>query len=337
LKEALISIRSALEYQGDAHPAGLPAMLLAQLPKELVDVLILLAFKRGVSNQWDAHKEMLCAFVLHWLFFVHNNYKAASMVYQQVTRDERKDGASAGNWVFSRESIRQLIRDLEKEGVAYAAPAIGEIPKLMDQVEAQGHMLCTWEERFTASDIETHRKPGDSLRVLSTNPTLIRRILLWLQRDYIASKFPGYDPTSDRDDDLPIDLDHLIPQDLFGFNWKGVGARLDTDVTEDNDISDNFWRFRYTVGNSLGNYRWLSSTENRGRQKGPIQVLPNDGDLISNATEWNDLIRTQEEGNKWSKKHIAAFQRLIDLRTLDLIKKLLIETGIERLLQEKHP
>ena len=125
-------------------------------------------------------------------------------------------------------------------------------------------MLCTWEERFTASDIETRRKPGDSLRVLSTNPTLIRRILLWLQRDYIASKFPGYDPTSDRDDDLPIDLDHLIPQDLFGFNWKGVSAKLDSDVTEDNVISDNFWRFRYTVGNSLGNYRWISSTENRG-------------------------------------------------------------------------
>ncbi len=139
-------------------------------------------------------------------------------------------------------------------------------------------------------------------------------------------------PTSDRDEDLPVDLDHLIPYDLFGFNWNGGYSKLHEDIIEDKKISDNFWSFRHTVGNSLGNYRWLASSKNRGRGKNILIPLEKNGDLVANHDDWNVLIREQENGKKWSKEHIANFQRIVDLRTLDLYKRLLIETGIEKLM-----
>lgn len=324
LKKALTNIREALDYNESTHPEGLPAMLLAQLPKELVDVLILFACMRGALKSWGDQKTALRSFVLHWLFFVRDDAKTAWLVFQQVFKKE-------SNWIFSQKSLRDLMNEFKREGSAYVLPVSSEISTLEVEARKQDHMLLSWEERFTVVDSKSHLKPGDSIRMVSTNKKLIKRALMWLQRAYIASEFPSYDPTSDRDEDLPVDLDHLIPHELFAFNWNGRGRKLDGDVTGDKNIEDNFWRFRNTVGNSLGNYRWLSSSENRGRQKGSLTSLPSNVDLISNDDDWNNLILAQENRKRWSKKDIAKFQRLIDLRTLELYKMLLTETGIENL------
>jgi len=334
LKASLVNIRKGLDYAEITHPEGLPAMLLAQLPKELVDVLILFSCKRGVINSWDDEKANLRAFVQHWLFFIRDDAKAAWLVYQQVFKNTSNNDTNA-DWIFTQEFICNIIKDFEREGIAYTIPSSGEIPKLEAEVKNQDHFLLPWEDRFTALDRDTQHKPGDSLRTLSTNPKLIKRALMWLQRKYLSIEFPGYDPTSDRDEDLPVDLDHLIPHDLFGFNWNGCYRKLDEDIINDKDTSDNFWRFRNTIGNSLGNYRWLSSSDNRGRGKSFFTPLQNNGDLVVNHNDWNSLIKAQEDGNKWSKAHIAKFQQLIDLRTLALYKMMLTETGIENLLWKK--
>ncbi len=332
LKTALTNIRSAIKYDEHTHSKGLPAMLLAQLPRELVDVLILLSYKRSTLKPWDDQKETLRTFVLHWLFFVRDDAKAAWLVFQQVYKRVSHNLYSNAEWAFNQESIRYLIKEFEREGIAYTIPSSSEIPKLETEVKKKFHLLCPWEERFIIVDRENQRKPGESIRMISTNPKLIKRALMWLQRAYLAKKFPNYDPTSDRDEDLPVDLDHLIPHDVFGFNWNGCYSRLDKDITEDKDTFDNFWRFRHTVGNSLGNYRWLSSSENRGRQKSLLIPLENNEDLLINHNDWNVLIRAQENGQKWKKDHIMKFQHLIDLRTLKLFKALLTETGIENVM-----
>lgn len=332
LKASLINIRTALNYDETTHPEGLPAMLLAQLPKELVDVLILFSCKRGAINSWDNEKANLRTFVLHWLFFIRDDAKAAWLVFQQVFKNTLNQIDTSTGWIFTQESIRNIIKEFEREGIAYAIPTSNEIPTIEAEVKNQDHFLRPWEDRFSAVDRDTQRKPGDSLRMLSTNSKLIKRALLWLQRKYLSMEFPGYDPTSDRDEDLPVDLDHLIPQDLFGFNWNGCHRKLDEDVIKDKETSDNFWRFRYTIGNSLGNYRWLSSSDNRGRGKNILIPLQNNGDIVVNHNDWNNLIKAQENGHKWTKEHIAIFQNLIDLRTIELFKMLLTETGIENLL-----
>ena len=340
LKTALINIRKALEYDENAHHRGLPAMLLGQLPKELIDVLILFACKRGALNPWEEHKETLCTFVLHWLFFVNNDSKAAALVFRHVYKASlANEGKERAVWHFTKENIGYLLKEFEKEGIAYTLPTIKEIPKLKEEVKKPTnppHVLRSWEDRFKALDDKSDRKPGDIIRVLSTNLKLIKRTLMWIQRNYIANEFPDYDPTSGRDEDLPVDLDHLIPHAQFGFNWNGVDSHLDKNITKKNGaVADNFWSYRKVIGNSLGNYRWLSSSENRGRGDKEIEPLHND-DFITDAGRWDALILAQKGPKLWSEEHIDTFQQIIDLRTLELVEQLLTETGIEKILKIGH-
>jgi hypothetical protein len=337
LKVALTNIRRALEYDKNAHLKGLPAMLLGQLPKELVDVLVLFAFKRGALNPWGEYKETLCTFVLYWLFFVNNDSKAADLVFRHIYNASRANaGEEKAVCHFTEESIAYLLKKFEKEGIAYSLPlpTSTEMPKLKEEVKESTSMLRPWADRFKALDNESDRKPGDSIRVLSTTRKLINRALMWLQRNYIAVEFSNYDPTSDRDEDLPVDLDHLIPNALFSFNWRYVKDHLNAAINEKSDIADNFWNYRAIVGNSLGNFRWLSSSKNRGRQDNKIDPLPND--FITDVDLWNTLILAQKGDNKWSIEHIDTFQQIIDLRTLELVEQLLTETGIEKILKIGH-
>ena len=152
---------------------------------------------------------------------------------------------------------------------------------------------------------------------------------MWLQRAYISEKFPYCDPTSDRDDDLPIDLDHIVPYDVFGFDWRYSDRRL-----QEEGVTDNFRWQRGTVGNSLGNFRWLAASDNRSRGKGAYVSLGNGADLVPNPDDWNRIIPEDTDKQNWSTEDIATFQRLIDLRTLDLYETLLKNSGIEKILPQ---
>lgn len=318
LRAALIQVRKALSYDGDIHPRGLPAMLLGRLPKELVDVLILFVVMRGVESPWtEDARTSLTAFTLHWLLFVNNDSKAASHAFEYALV----------NGAFTRESIRNLVKQYEDDGIAYFLPRRSVLSDLWNQVEKGTHKLRSWTERFTAADHADEHKPGEALRVLSTSEERVKRALLWLQRDYIAKTFPDYDPTSDRDEDLPIDLDHIVPQELFGFDWRRSNIRLESEA-----ISDNFRYWRSTIGNSLGNRRWLAVSDNRSRGKGPYVPLEKNADLVSKPDDWNRLIPQDKDDHPWSKDDVASFQRLIDLRALELYDKLLTESGIEDIL-----
>lgn len=326
LEMALTTVRIILSYDAGTHPEGLPAILLAGLPRELVDVLLLIALKRGSSQPWTEDGcKTLRAFVLYWLLFVGDDAKAAWCVFLHA-KDEK--------WVFSQESICDLVAEFEKDGISHFLPRQEALTKLrneVEQVSEEDHRLRPWVERFTACDRDGERNPGEALRILSTNATLIKRALMWLQRSYIAKSFPDFDPTSDRDEDLPIDLDHIIPGNIFGFDWRSRDSRLDLKTYPFLD-SENFRWGRGVVGNSLGNFRWLDASENRSRGKGAYVPLENNGDLVHNSNEWNKIIPQDTDERLWSKDDVAAFQRLIDMRTLDLYKKLLNDSGIVAIL-----
>jgi hypothetical protein len=195
-------------------------MLLACLPRELIDVLLLFAMKRGESQPWSGvDRDTLCAFVLHWVLFVADDSSAAWSVFQ-FAKDEK--------WSFSKTSVCSLLETFEKDGIARFLLRRTDLSKLRDQVNEGGHRLRHWAERFTAADADQEvGKPGEALRVLSTDRVRIKRGLMWLQRRYIECNFENYDPTSDRDDDLPIDLDHIIPGGIFDFDWRYREGRLE--------------------------------------------------------------------------------------------------------------
>ena len=325
LESTLTAVRAALSYNASNHPDGLPDILLAGLPRELVDVLLLFALKSDSDNSWaNFDRETFRAFVLYWIFFVYDDAKAALCSFQHA-KDEI--------WLFSQESVRNLLVKFEKEGIAHYLPKPDSLKKMRADVmnlNEEDHLLRAWADRFKTADGEGEKKPGEALRVLSTNSVHIKRTLMWLQRDYIATKFPNYDPTSDRDEDLPIDLDHIVPSSIFGFDWRYKESRLDL-KTYPSLGSENFRWGRSVLGNSLGNFRWLDASDNRARGAGNYVALDGQADMVKDPDEWNKIISKNDDRRIWSRDDVANFQRLIDLRTLDLYEKLLKDSGIEAL------
>jgi hypothetical protein len=328
LYDPILAVRKALIYDPDRNQKGLPPILLSRLSKELVDVLILFAMSLSTRRKWNDHagdraNALFTPFVLHWLFFVADDTKAARHAFTRA-RDP--------NWTFDQQSIRELIREFESHRIARTAPSAALLGYLYQQVDGGGYELRAWEERFSAVDCDDQHMAGEALRVLSTSQELIKRALMWLQRSYIDRMFPHYDPTFDRDEDLPIDLDHLVPRASFNFDWCQHGTRLGKDVISDDMAAENFrWR-RGMVGQSLGNFRWVAVCDNSICRRDRFEPI-DDSEIVTCPASWNKLIAKPS----WSKGDIASFQRLIDRRTLDLYKKLITDSAIQDLfLDEVH-
>lgn len=330
LTQTLTRLRAALEYDAQEHARGLPAILLARLPTELLDVLILFDEKRRLAapsgedrQAWgEQDRDTLTAFALHWLLFVGNDSKAAWHAFERVIEP---------GWSWSLASIRALVEHYEQEGIARHAPgeqALGELRKGI-AAKRGGHRLRTWSERF--SEIDETPGGGEALRMLSTHGELVRRALMWLQRAYLTRKYPQYDPISGKDEDLPVDLDHIVPRSIFGSRWNDAQHR----VSGIPDSADNFRWQRDLIGNSLGNFRWLDARENRGRGNRRFVPLGDDQDVLGNhgdgeaAAQWNSIIPDEgDTGWKWSPQNVGEFQYLIDTRSLYLYERLIKDSGI---------
>ncbi len=313
LRELLESIRRRLEYDQTTNPGGLPVILLARLPHQLVDVLLLMESHRQPQEK---HVHYLPAFVLYWLLFVVDAEKAANIIFRRFCLKE-------ADWQPGPD--KQLIHLFEEHGVSRRLPSLELLGEVRDEIRGGSHLLRDWGERFGILDTNKNHPTGDALRVLSTNGELIRRTLLWLQREYLAGRFPDYDPTSGRDEDLPIDLDHLIPHTKFGEDWRHQQKCLSF-----SDEKENFRHLRGTVGNSLGNYRWLDASDNRSRQANKIENSEGERDIIEEVADWNALIGK----NPWNENDVAAFQKVIDLRTITIYEHLLAVGGLKDFVTE---
>lgn len=313
LMRLLENIRNNLAYDKNTNPTGIPVMLLARLPHQLVDVLILMQSKMDPEEMTG----ILPPFVLYWLLFVSDQDKAASMVYRRLS----KDGS-----IVDHGLILELVNIFEKDGYSRVISLGKQLLSLREGIRKRGHRLSSWPERFSELDSDsTTRKSGDALRNISCNRELIKRALMWLQRENLTENFTNYDPTSNRDEDLPIDLDHLFPESKFGFDWRSRGTSIGFE-----DRDENFRWQRVVVGNSLGNFRWLGVSENRGRGNRLI-LLNRECDYIDDLDSWNNLITK----TKWLEEDVATFQRLIDLRTVELYEKILVDSKIVNLFEDE--
>ncbi len=302
LQGLLETLRHRLVYDKLTNPTGLPVILLARLPHQLIDVLLLMQ-ARGQTR--DAPAEFLPSFVLYWLLFVIDSEKAANTMFRRFVSAE-PDWEPVGDL--------KVIRHFEQEWISRRLPRQELLEDARNEIRNGTHILRGWPERFTALDRDEERPAADAIRALTWDSELIKRALLWLQRDYLAARHPDYDPTSSRDEDLPIDLDHLVPGNSFGFHWKSRGSFL---AFEDSD--QNFHNLRWPLGNSLGNRRWLDAPENRSRQDGPIDVPDVTSSLIDEIDKWNQLI----EERRWTTEDVRTFQRIIDLRSIAIYETLL--------------
>lgn len=316
LKDLLESIRGRLVYDRANNPTGLPVILLARLPHQLVDVLLLMESQRPEVEE-PAH--LLPAFALYWLLFVSDDEKAANIIFKRFCLKVEAWRPAAD---------KALIRVFEEQGISHRLPCRILLNEAREEILRGNHLLKEWGERFVAFDANKDRPTGGALRMLSTHGELIRRALLWLQREYLSTEFADYDPTSSRDEDLPIDLDHLIPRSTFGEDWR-IQQRLLSYVDE----QGNFRHRRWTVGNSLGNYRWLDASDNRSRQADDIDEAGGRKHFINEVPRWNALIKKRT----WSEDDVAAFQRMIDLRSLTVFETLLVEGRLDLFATDAEP
>ncbi|EIC19618.1 DUF262 domain-containing protein [Thiorhodovibrio frisius] len=317
----LKKLRTGLIYSKE-NSKGFPAMLIARLPHQLLDLLILFA-ALNAEGDWPGNgdaRDHLIAFCLYWLLYVGYPDKAADLVYRKFLEKEDQ--------TLDRRFFSGLIHDFEDAGICSVVATLPEFERIREKANEppDGMLLRPWAERFGGAavmDKDHERKPGEALRNISTNRKLISHALMWLQRDYLSRKYPMFDPTSGRDEDLPVDLDHLIPQKRFRFHWTSWQSYINEEVKD-----SNYWNHRDTIGHSLGNFRWLDASENRSRHYDEIEDGAKDDFLIEDIDAWNTLIRKQNTEKRWDKADIQYLQTLIDMRTLFLCEKILDEGGI---------
>jgi hypothetical protein len=335
LYKATHEIKKSLNFT-DNDPYGLPSVLLAETPSGLFDVLLMLLSMKGSSCKFACeNNDVVKAFCLFWLIFINNDGKASSIVYESVL----EKSIEAKSIIADENLLRELTALLIDREVARKVPDKNDIfnTKIWlkkDFPDDCDYCLRSWKERFKVdvNDKELDNEKMETLRVVTTNKTLIKRILMWTQRVYINSKFKNYDPTSDRDEDLPMDLDHLIPQSKFGFNWGERNERLkldQNDSQQEKNIQNKFRYQRNDIGNSLGNFRWLASSDNRSRQDDIIAKNNNDttdylffnfetgmdGECPIDA--FNRIIKK----DPWTSEDVKEMQRVIDLRSIFIFEQ----------------
>ena len=263
-----------------AEETAFPAILLGRLQSEMIDIGLMLV---GLHNLKDIDPKARRAFCL-WCLTFGDAAQAANALAAQAIVEEPADTRPFG-------ILRAVIKKLEAEGKANVAPTFDDIRRLRMAVPVSRYddsgtapLLQPSSERFRAEGVDQRIAVAiNDMRFWSNRG---KNALLWLQREYLRRHFATYDPTSDRDEDLPIDLDHIVPQDRFNAHWSRVGAYppgLD-EYPKDKEVLDNLWKCRGEVGNLLGNLRWLSSSENRSRGadmsgKG-VDSLKGEADLI---------------------------------------------------------
>jgi hypothetical protein len=151
-----------------------------------------------------------------------------------------------------------------------------------------------------------------------------RHILIWLQRKWVEESYPEFSPVSGQDDDnVPYDFDHLVPQSnwssLFNIEPKGIEA-------ENEKVFKDLYH-RRAIGNSIGNYRVMDSSDNRSRGAESLQLNllgkkdewihyafnPNDSELGA----WNKASPVNDD-KVWNDTRLLEFQYAIESRVLYL-------------------
>ena len=155
----------------------------------------------------------------------------------------------------------------------------------------------------------------------------VHPMLLWLQRDYVFSKFEEEPALAGMDEETPFDFDHILPSAQWA-NWTGVGGDnkfISFPVKDVNGkVLDDSGHWH--IGNSIGNLHVLESSANRSWGDASVHdklVEPSFSKtaLIDDDADWLGAAGDRDKGRHWDEARAMAFQRAVELRTFALYKK----------------
>ncbi|MBP6599782.1 MAG: DUF262 domain-containing protein [Giesbergeria sp.] len=252
-------VLACLDYRKqDEHDAGLPRHALPHLSRPLVQVLLRLAqigyLGTATSPISTERRGDVLRLVLYWWLCVHNEHKASRLAYQVIAEMQ-----STPTVLNAHELGQRIAQHLTEKNVGRALPtpeAIqncpGLLPALLPGQDRQGY-VPGWA-RF---DPTQHGDTGAALRHFwehwCAHWSHRHPLLLWLQRSYVAEQLHG-DPVAGRDEDTPYDYDHILPSSHWA-EWRGAAQNNLRLIDHCDDI--------HLIGNSIGNVRVWSSSDNR--------------------------------------------------------------------------
>lgn len=330
LSQAFGVIKQLLSWDGKGGAFWMPDAVLAVLPAELWQVLIFWAVRALEADRGAdlaASRKEVIRFALFWHVFGWNNEKAArwAFEYLQSVEDATR---------FPGFALYQQLVGNRDDLCACALIDAGEFTKLLSDKE-HGPSWRTDRERFgegkERNEVGAHWWWSG------------RKVLPWLQREYIVEAFPGYQPLSDHEDDLPYDVDHVCSWADCG-DWVSIKKRIEA-LDGKPALLKRMQDGRDAVGNGIGNLRLVDASTNKGDQDADISVkmeflIKTKASEKDNADTtkfgfppedrllWEQVSRSGKvETRQWDEHRLAAFQQAVEKRATWLYSRFYHELG----------
>lgn len=315
-----------IEYcDDDQRSHAIPSAMFPYMNESMLQVILywLMQNQENTDSLEESRNEIV-RFILFW--FVCNKdaasaYKASKIAIEIIS-------AHTGHFPGMR--IYQTLTHKDDDSEALFHPLIEHLEKEFDN------------DRFrTKNDRETHYF-GVENKFLYGNFNSRIGLLLWFQRKWVKCKYgDNFKPNAGQDEDnVPYDFDHLIPQS----NWSSLNGihRGEIKKEENKKVFEDRYH-RRVLGNSIGNYRVMDSSENRSRGNESLQLSLLQTEVQTEG-KWNDysfnpageielqkwrLASPIKDELKWDDDRLLAFQYAIESRVLYLYKRYFEEARFE--------
>lgn len=320
LVEAFKKMIGLIEYRNDeARRHAIPSIMFPYLNVSMLQVILYwMICNQENMDSFENSKDDITRFILFW--FVSNRdaksaYKASKVAIEIISKQK---GHFPGEKIY--QSLTQKDEDMQPLFLPLIQPPQRDFES----------------EQFRFQNDRGIYFFGVENSPLYNNFTARKMLLLWFQRKWVADKFQSitFTPLAGQDEDnVPYDLDHLVPQS----NWSDLRGIPTGNIERENvDIFKNS-HHRQALGNSIGNYRVMDSSENRSRGDESLQL-----GLLQTEDKWNDysfnpdreielpkwrLASPEKDGWKWDDVRLLAFQYTIESRVSYLYKRYFDEAG----------
>ena len=332
LSRSFADIKEQLSYPEDAGKFWMPDVMLAALPAELWQVLAFWAVRNRESADIARCRQELVRFALFWSFFVWDNEKAARWAFAHI-----RDMGNAAR--FPGAALYRIVIGTEGgDRCAYALIDPGEFTRRL--CKERSPSWRTDKERFgedkERNEIGTHWWWNG------------RKVLPWLQRDYVRRVFPGYAPLTDHEDDVPYDFDHICPYKDWGEDWRPLQNRVEPGARQ--RMRDG----RNAVGDGIGNLRLIESSTNRHDQDADIsekmpfvqrenltacdeQAMADWAFPSEQRAFWRGVSCQRPVRDRyWNGVRLAAFQEAVEKRAAWLYSQFYNDLGFDAWLAAHH-
>ena len=317
---ALIStfdqLKTLIKYRGideqGVEDYGIPDAMFPYLDKSVLQSVLFWLIKNQ-ENQTDIEESRLeiVRFILFWFVChkdAHSAYKASKIAIEIISREKG---------LFPGTAIYQALTRTDSDQPALFIP-------LAELTGSKYH-----SNQFHTPDERAKIHFSDNT-ILYSHFTSRIKLLLWLQRKWIAHMYQSanaFNPMAGQDEDnVPYDFDHLVPQS----NWSSLHGIEYSALIENNNLFSSHPYNRRTLGNSIGNYRVLDSSDNRSRGDCPL-----DGDFLEENELWEKYAFHPDENeiqmwrkaspvndcHIWSDERLIAFQSAVESRVIDLYQR----------------